>query len=100
MKKITSKYWWEASLIRAVRTFCQTFASMIGIGAAFEDVDWIRIISVSITATILSLATSIATDLPELNYIEDSKSEVKEDSTEDPKEEESKDVISEEESEP
>lgn len=66
MQKLKSKTWWEAALIRAIRTFCQTFASLIGVGAALEDINWLRIISVSLTATILSLATSIATNLPEV----------------------------------
>ena len=68
MNKLTSKSWWEAALIRAIRTFCQTFASLIGVGAALEDINWLRIISVSLTAMILSLATSVATDLPELDH--------------------------------
>lgn len=67
MEKLKSKNWWEAAVIRAIRTFCQTFASLIGVGAALEDINWLRIISVSLTATILSLATSIATNLPEVD---------------------------------
>ena len=34
------KKWALAALIRAVRTFAQTFASMIAVGAAFSEIDW------------------------------------------------------------
>lgn len=65
MEKLADVKWWEAALIRAIRTFCQTFIGLVGVGAAMEDVDWIRTISVSLVATILSIFTSIATGLPE-----------------------------------
>ena len=49
-----------AALIRAVRTFAQTFVSMIGVGAAFSEVDWLRALSVSGVAFVLSMLTSLA----------------------------------------
>ena len=55
-----------AALIRAVRTFAQTFVSMIGVGAAFEEVEWLRALSVSGVAFVLSILTSLATGLPEV----------------------------------
>ena len=55
-----------AALIRAVRTFAQTFASMIAVGAAFSEVDWLRALSVSGVAFVLSILTSLATGLPEV----------------------------------
>ena len=55
-----------AALIRAVRTFAQTFASMIAVGAAISEVDWIRSLSVSGVAFLLSILTSLATGLPEV----------------------------------
>ena len=55
-----------AALIRAVRTFAQTFVSMIGVGAAFNEVDWLRALSVSGVAFVLSILTSLATGLPEV----------------------------------
>ena len=54
-----------AALIRAVRTFAQTFVSMIGVGAAFEEVEWLRALSVSGVAFVLSILTSLA-GLPEV----------------------------------
>ena len=59
------KKWAIAALIRAVRTFAQTFASMIAVGAAFSEIDWLRALSVSGAAFVLSILTSLATGLPE-----------------------------------
>ena len=56
-----------AAMIRAVRTFAQTAVSMIAVGAAFSEVDWLRVLSVSGVAFVLSLLTSLATGLPEVN---------------------------------
>ena len=60
-----------AALIRAVRTFAQTFVSMIGVGAAFSEVDWLRALSVSGVAFVLSILTSLATGLPEVDKVEE-----------------------------
>ena len=35
------KQWAVAALIRAIRTFAQTFVSMIAVAAAFSEIDWI-----------------------------------------------------------
>lgn len=59
------KEWALAALIRAIRTFAQTFASMIAVGAAFSEIDWLRALSVSGVACVLSLLTSLA-GLPEV----------------------------------
>jgi len=56
-----------AALIRAVRTFAQTAVSMIAVGAAFSEIDWLRVLSVSGVAFVLSILTSLATGLPEVN---------------------------------
>ena len=55
-----------AALIRAVRTFAQTFVGCISVGAAFSEVEWLKALSVSGVAFILSLLTSVATGLPEV----------------------------------
>jgi hypothetical protein len=39
--------------------------SMVAVNAAFNEVDWIRALSVSGVAFILSILTSLATGLPE-----------------------------------
>ena len=59
------KEWAIAALIRAVKTFAQTFVSMIAVGAAFSEVDWLRALSVSGVAFVLSMLTSLA-GLPEV----------------------------------
>lgn len=59
------KKWIIAALIRAVRTFAQTFVGFIAVGAALEEVQWLRALSVSGAAFVLSILTSLATGLPE-----------------------------------
>ena len=59
------KEWAIAALIRAIRTFAQTFAGCIAVGAALEEVQWLRALSVSGAAFVLSILTSLATGLPE-----------------------------------
>lgn len=63
------KKWIIAALIRAVRTFAQTFAGCIAVGAAASDVDWLRALSVSGVAFVLSILTSLG-GLPEVEKIE------------------------------
>lgn len=55
----------KAAAIRAVRTIAQTAVSMIGVSALLSDVDWMAVLSASVLAGILSILTSIITDLPE-----------------------------------
>ena len=59
------KDWLRAALIRALKTFAQTFAGCIAVGAAASEVDWIRALSVSGVAFVLSILTSLA-GLPEV----------------------------------
>lgn len=60
------KTWIEAAGIRAIKTFAQTAVSMITVGQAIVDVNWIHIVSVSAVAALLSLLTSVA-GLPEVD---------------------------------
>ena len=62
------KEWALAALIRAIKTFAQTFVSMIAVGAAFSEIDWLRALSVSGVAFVLSMLTSLA-GLPEVEKI-------------------------------
>ena len=57
--------WWEKAGIRAVKTFAQTALSMLTVGQAFIDVNWINVLSVAGVAAVYSLLTSIA-GLPEV----------------------------------
>ena len=59
------KEWAIAALIRAVRTFAQTFAGCIAVGAAVNEVEWLRALSVSGVAFVLSILTALA-GLPEV----------------------------------
>lgn len=63
--KRTTKVWFKAAGIRAIKTLAQTAAALIGVGATLGSVDWITVISTSVTAAILSLLTSVA-GLPEV----------------------------------
>lgn len=63
------KKWLIAALIRAVKTFAQTAVSMIAVGAAFSEIDWLRVLSVSGVAFVLSMLTSLA-GLPEVPEVE------------------------------
>ena len=63
------KEWLKAALIRAIRTFAQTFVGFIAVGAALEEVQWLRALSVSGAAFVLSILTSLATGLPEVEDI-------------------------------
>lgn len=53
-----------------IRTICQTAVATIGSAAVLSDVDWRIVISASLLAGILSILTSIATGLPEVDYAE------------------------------
>ena len=59
------KQWLKDALLRAIRTFAQTAVSMIAVGAAFSEIDWLRVLSVSGVAFVLSMLTSLA-GLPEV----------------------------------
>ena len=66
-----NKEFWRAALIRAVRTVAQTAVATIGTTAVIEKVKWLTVLSASALAGILSLLTSIATGLPEVERGED-----------------------------
>lgn len=65
MKKNWTDFW-IAALIRAIRTLAQTAIATIGTSALIEQVDWRIVASASVLAAILSILTSIATGLPEV----------------------------------
>ena len=60
-----SKAWFKAAGIRALKTVCQTAAGMVTVGAALSEINWLYVCSVSVTAGILSILTSLA-GLPEV----------------------------------
>lgn len=60
----------RAMLIRAIRTVCQTAVASIGTATVMGAVDWKVVLSASALAGILSLLTSVATGLPEVNDVQ------------------------------
>lgn len=62
---ITTKEWWKAAGIRAIKTVCQTAIATIGTAAVMSQVDWRMVLSASVLAGILSMLTSLA-GLPEV----------------------------------
>lgn len=63
---MNSKKWLKAAGIRAAKTFCQTTVSMLTIGQALLEVEWIHVLSVSAVAAVVSILTSVA-GLPEVD---------------------------------
>ena len=61
------KKFFTAAGVRAVKTVAQTAVSLIGVGAVMSDINWFRVGSASLLAGILSVLTSIATGLPEVD---------------------------------
>ena len=56
----------KAAAIRAVRTIAQTAVAVIGTSAVLSEVSWPTVLSASVLAGVLSVLTSIATGLPEV----------------------------------
>ncbi len=55
------------ALIRAVRTFAQTFAAALTVGALWTEVQWIPALSAAGVAFVYSILMSLATGLPEVD---------------------------------
>jgi hypothetical protein len=66
MRELSSKEFWKAAAIRAIKTICQTAIASIGTAIVIEDVNWLMVLSASALAGVLSILTSIATGLPEV----------------------------------
>lgn len=64
--QVFTKEWFRAAGIRAIKTVAQTAVSMLTVGQMFTEVDWLGIISISVTAGIISILTSLA-GLPEVD---------------------------------
>lgn len=58
--------WAKAAGVRAVKTVAQTFVATIGTAAVLQEVNWVMVLSASVLAGVISLATSVA-GLPEVN---------------------------------
>lgn len=62
---VDTKKWWKAAGMRAVKTMAQTALSMLTVGQAVMDVNWVNVLSVTATAGIISILTSIG-GIPEV----------------------------------
>lgn len=60
-----TKKWFKAAGVRAIKTVAQTMVSMLTVGQAFMEVNWINVLSVSAVSGVISLLTSVA-GLPEV----------------------------------
>jgi hypothetical protein len=66
MKKVFTKEWVKAALVRSIKTVAQTAVATIGTSVSMGEVNWILVGSASALAGLLSLLTSVA-GLPEVN---------------------------------
>lgn len=57
--------WFKKAGVRAVKTIAQTFIATIGTATVIGAVDWKMVLSASVLAGVLSVATSVA-GLPEV----------------------------------
>ena len=72
---IKNKDFWRATIIRAIKTICQTAIATIGTATLIEEVNWLVVASASLLAGVLSVLTSIMAGLPEVNTNEKSEEE-------------------------
>ena len=66
--------WMKKAGIRALKTAAQTALSMITVGQAVMDVNWVNVLSVSAVAALTSVLTSIV-GIPEVEKLEVKESE-------------------------
>ena len=62
-----NKQFWKAAAIRAIRTVAQAALAMIPAAATITEVNWLTVLSTAALAGVVSLLTSIATGLPEVD---------------------------------
>ena len=62
---VNTKKWFKAAGVRAVKTMAQTALSMLTVGQAVMEVNWLNVLSVTATAGIISILTSIG-GIPEV----------------------------------
>jgi len=61
-----NKTWLKAAGVRAVKTVAQTAIATIGTAAVLGDVNWPTLVSASVLAGLVSIATSVVLGLPEV----------------------------------
>jgi hypothetical protein len=63
MSILTSKKFWISTLERAVKTFGESVLSLITVGQAIASFDWLNILSISATATLISVIVNMVTEI-------------------------------------
>ena len=61
-----NKEFWVAAAHRAARTFCQVLVAGIGPAVELNEVNWMYVLSSAALASIISIAMSVITGLPEV----------------------------------
>lgn len=69
MEQLTNKNWWKAALVRTIKTFAEVLISMVTVGQAFSEVEWLHVLSVSGVAALIAFLTCFA-GLPEVTEAE------------------------------
>lgn len=62
---VDTKKWLKKAGVRAVKTIAQTFVATVGTATVMGAVDWKMVLSASVLAGVLSIATSVA-GIPEV----------------------------------
>lgn len=62
---VDTKKWLKKAGVRAVKTMAQTFVATVGTATVIGAVDWKMVLSASVLAGVLSIATSVA-GIPEV----------------------------------
>lgn len=73
MNSIWTLKWWKAAGERALRTFAQVLLSMLTVGQAVTEVDWLGCLSIAATGAIISVLTSIVAGIPEAKELSSDK---------------------------
>lgn len=69
MEQLTNKNWWKAAAVRTIKTFAEVLISMVTVGQAFSEVEWLHVLSVSGVAALIAFLTCFA-GLPEVTEAE------------------------------
>ncbi|MGC4019218.1 MAG: holin [Muricomes sp.] len=72
MKNIKLTEWMKKAGARAGRTVAQAVIAGIGTAAVMGQVDWKYVISSALLAGVVSVLTSIAVGMPEIETVKDS----------------------------
>ena len=69
MDRLSNKNWWKAAAVRTIKTFAEVLISMVTVGQAFSEVEWLHVLSVSGVAALIAFLTCFA-GLPEVTEAE------------------------------